>query len=302
MAPINRDLPRASFDEIEFPFTSRDATLEARTHTHEYPKQAGGSVEKLGRKLWMFSFEVPFHTTFPNYPDLYPGRLRLLTERCARLDTAALVVPEIGTLRCILTKIQRKRQGRIHSGEDCSLQFLEDDLEPFRRTTTPASRASLDEAAEQVRLGQVLLVDSDLTAATIKARTDLDALLSLTDSLAAIRDTTTLYGLQIQGRLAQIEALSRSVHELLKGPDLDPLRRGLRSLWAAASTLRQDLTGDGGDNVVRTYIVTSPSSVSQIAQRLYQDASRGGEVLALNRGLADPYLVTPGTRLTVYAR
>ena len=79
MAPILKDYPRASFDKIEFPFTSRSATLEARTHTHEYPKQAGGFVEKLGRKLWEFTFEVPFHTTFENFPNLYPGRLDALT-------------------------------------------------------------------------------------------------------------------------------------------------------------------------------------------------------------------------------
>ena len=49
MAPILKDYPRASFDAIEFPFTDRTARLEARTHVHEYPKMAGGSVEKLGR-------------------------------------------------------------------------------------------------------------------------------------------------------------------------------------------------------------------------------------------------------------
>ena len=302
MAPILRDAPRASFDTIEFPFTSRDASLEARTHVHEYPKQAGGSVEKLGRKLWSFTFEVPFHTTFASFPDLYPGRLNALTERCARLDTAELVVPEIGTLRCILTRIQRRRQGRIHSGEDCTLSFIEDDLEPLRRTSVPASKSSFDEAVEQVTLGKTFVVASDLTAATIKAREDLDTLLGLADSLSALRDTTTLYGLQIQGRLGQLEGLTRSVHELLKGPDLEPLRKGLRNLWAATSALRQDLTGSGGDNLVRTYVVPSSQSVSQVAQRLYKDAARGGEILALNRGIADPYLLPAGTRLVVYSK
>lgn len=301
MAPILKDYPRASFDKIEFPFTSRSATLEARTHTHEYPKQAGGFVEKLGRKLWEFTFEVPFHTTFENFPNLYPGRLDALTERCARLDTAALLVPEIGTIRCILTRIERKRQGRIHSGEDCTLRFIEDDLEPFRHTTAPASKAALSEAAANLSQSMTFVVASDLSEATIQqAETDLGNILDLADFIGALGDQTTLFGLQVQGKLSSLTKLCRALHSLLKGPDLDPVRRGLRDLWNAAYRLQQDLTDSGAANPIRSYIVPTTLAVGQIAQRLYNDAARGGEILALNRRISDPYSVRAGTPLVVY--
>ena len=304
MAPVNRDLPKAAFDKIEFPFTSRTAKLEARTHVHEYPKMAGGSVEKLGRKLWSFSFEVPFHTTFERYPDLYPDRLNALTERCARLDTATLLVPEIGEIRCILTSIDRKRQGRILSGEEATLTFIEDDLEPFKRTTVPASKAGLAAARTAASLGMVFLVPGSLDAATLTTvEGNMGSLLDLADFIGSLRDQTSLYGLMVQGKLASLMRLSRYTHELIRGPnELEPLRQALRELWAAAQRLQKDLTGTDDSNPIRAYVVPTMLSVGQIAARLYGDASRGGEVLALNGRIADPFSVPAGTRLLVYTK
>ena len=301
MAPVLKDLPKAAFDKIEFPFTSRNATLEARTHVHEYPKMAGGAVEKLGRKLWSFSFEVPFHTTFANYPDLYPGRLDALTERCAKLDTATLLVPEIGEIRCILTRLERKRQGRILSGENATLTFLEDDLEPFRRTTAPASADSFKELGKriqdltgfQVNADQEFAKDTDIHG-------NLVSLFSLLDSINP-NNLATIYGLQARGLLRQVQHLCRATHELLKGLAFTELRAQLRGLWQAAFRLEKDLDRDQG-NPVKTYVVPSSLSVGQLAQRLYSTASRGGEILALNRQIRDPYLVPAGTRLTVYSK
>lgn len=303
MAPINKDLPKASFDKIEFPFTSRSATLEARTHVHEYPKMAGGSVEKLGRKLWSFSFEVPFHTTFARFPDLYPGRLNALTERCARLDTATLLVPEIGEIRCVLTRLDRKRQGRIFSGEDATLSFLEDDLEPFQRTTAPASASSVQLAAGVVAARVTLLERSVLPGATITAASkSISSVLGLVDSIGALRDQTTLFGMQVQGKLSSLLRLCRYVHELISDPvDLEPLRRALRDLWQAGHLLMQDVTGNAA-NLIRTYVVPSLLSVGQVAARLYSNGNRGGEIMALNRQIQDPFAIPAGTRLSVYTQ
>lgn len=301
MAPILKDLPRASFDKIEFPFTSRSATLEARTHVHEYPKQAGGSVEKLGRKLWSFTFDVPFHTTFQGLPDLYPGHLERLTERCAKLDTAPLLVPEIGEIRCILTRIERRRQGRILSGEDCTLAFLEDDLEAFRRTTAPASASSFKSLGEQASFGITFVLERDATTANIEARKNLISLRSLLNSINP-SNLATFYGLQARSTLGQVQQLCRATHELLtRDIALVELRVQLRALWQAAFRLQLDLDKDEG-NPIRSYVVPSTLSVGQIAQRLYGTSARGGELLALNRQIRDPYLVPAGARLSVYSR
>lgn len=304
MPSILEGAPRASFDTIEFPFTSRGARLEFREHTHEFPKMAGGQPEKLGRRLWVFSFECPFHASNLHFPNLYPSALDALTERAARGYTAELVIPEMGILRAFITKLDRRRRGAILSGEDVTLEFKEDDLEAFRNATTPVGRAALDEAAANVRAKMLGFGadDRDLDTARIDPyREPLGRLLGLVDSVLAIRDQVELFGARVGAQLEGIAAACRELHELLKGPDLSPLRESLRSLWDATHQLQQDLLNKGPGSSLVTYVVPAVMSVGQIAQQLYGDASRGPELLSLNASIADPFQVDAGLSLVVYA-
>lgn len=303
MTSVLEGAPRASFDQIEFPFLSRVARAEFRQHTHEFPKMAGGQPEKLGRKLWSFSFECPFHASNLYFPDLYPAALDALTERWARGLTAELVIPEMGILRAFITKLERRRRGAILSGEDVSLEFLEDDLQAFRNATTSVGRAALDEAAVNVR--EELLGfgadDRDLREAKVEPyKEPLDRLLNAVDFVLGIRDQVELFGARVGAQLEGIAAACRELHELLKGPDLSPLREGLRSLWDATYQLQQDLMNKGPGSSLVTYVVPAVMSVGQIAQQLYGEASRGAEILALNAGIADPFEVDAGLPLLVY--
>lgn len=293
--------PRASFDKIEFPFTTRTARGEFRQHTHEFPKMAGGQPEKLGRRLWTFAFESPFHESNLYFPNLYPASLDALTDRFARGVTAELVVPEMGIIRAFITKFERRRRGAILSGEELSVEFLEDDLEPFRREAlTSSAQASLAEAANDVRDE----VDDarDHSEATIEPyRAPLGSLLDLVDSVLAIRDQVELYGARVGAQLTGIASACRELHELLKGPDLAPLREGLRSLWDAAYQIQSDLLSKGPGSQLTTYVTPTEMGVSQIAQALYGQAARGGEILSLNSNLDDPFAIDAGTTLIVYA-
>jgi len=302
--PVLEDAPRLSFDKIEFPFISRTATGDFRQHTHEFPKMAGGQPEKFGRKAWEFSFECEFHASNLYFPNLYPAALDALTERYTRGVTAELVVPEMGIIRAFITKFVRRRRSAILSGESLSVTFLEDDLEPFRRAQTPVAQASLEDAADNVR-EQLLgfgADDRDFDEATIAPyREPLGRLLDLVDSVLAIRDQVELFGARVGAQLTGIASACRELHELLKGPDLAPLREGLRSLWDATTQLQGDLLNKGPGSALVTYVTPVEMSVGQVAQALYGAASRGGEILALNSSIDDPFHLDAGLPLVVYA-
>ncbi len=302
--PVLDGAPRMSFDGIEFPFTERTLRGEFRHVIHEFPKMAGGDPEKLGRKLLVISVQSPFHASNPFFPNLYPQTLDLLTERWGKGTTSELQVPELGVIRAFITRIERRRRGGIRSGEEVSLEFTEDDLEPFRRTSTPSSSSQLAQSSEDV---SDFLADNTLdpqsreTALVERYKPRLGSLLGLVDSVLAIRDQVELYGARVAAQLEGIAATCRELHQLLKGADLSPLREALRSLWDAATQLKNDLLGKGEGSALVSYVVPRTMSVGQIAQARYGDASRGGELLALNPDITDPFAVRVASRLVVYA-
>lgn len=303
-AAVLEDEPRAKFDTIEFPFTERSASLEFRHYVHEFPNMAGGEVEKQGRKCWAFTFAVPCHASDPFFPDIYPAGLEALTKLCGTGYTAPLVVPGIGTIRALLHKLDRKIKGSVTSGEDCTFVFIEDDLEPFRRSSTPSSRATLVEASASAAeiVGEIEAdPEADGFDTVEREKPRLGSLLDLVNSVLAIRDQVSLYGARVGAMLDQIAGLARALHEALKGPDLAALRESIRSLWDAATQLRADVLQKGPGSALRAYVVPTRMSVGQIAQVLYKDASRGGELLSLNPAITDPYAVRATTKLIAYA-
>ncbi|RYE80793.1 MAG: hypothetical protein EOO74_01580 [Myxococcales bacterium] len=292
--------PRASFDKIQFPFTSRTATLEARHFVHEFPRMAAGDVDKLGRKSWVFVFECPFHEGHPKWPGLYPEAHKNLIARAARLDTAVLVVPELGEIRCMITKLDSRRKGGIKSGEDVTLAFIEDDLTPFAKPSAPMAKAQLAALAPVVKQYATTNKDIDnVKLAVIKPyQAPLGSLLDCLNSVLAIRDQLDLYGQRVQSQLAQLRSLVKQVHDLLTPASLDPVRQALRSIWDAANTLVVEVTTTS-NQPLRKYIVPRTMGVGMIAQALYGNAGRSGQLLALNPDVRDPFAIPAATLLFV---
>lgn len=297
-------LPPASFDGIAFPFTSRNAKLVARHHVHEFNRMNGGAVEKLGRKVYEFSFEALFHEGNPRYPGLYPDSLRQLRERAERLDTASLVIPEIGTIRAMISELSQTRRGKSSSGEEVSIHFIEDDLEPFRKATLPASRDSFAEASAAY-IAKVKEV-KDTTEYKIEIEKEkpkksfFDSLDDAIGAINAISDQAELLGNQFASKLDKVAALCKAIHNtvsFLKNPVFHALAESIRGLWDATRKLKEDLHKSGRKLV--PYVVPAVLSVGTIAGNLYGDASRGGEILSLN-AIPDPYAIPAGTRLQVY--
>ncbi len=91
-------LLRASFLDYPFPVQDIDVKGGLRDHVHEYPHAPGGAPEKLGRKLYEFTFTCPFLTGLRGYPKLWPETLATLRIFFEGQNTGDLVVPTIGTI------------------------------------------------------------------------------------------------------------------------------------------------------------------------------------------------------------
>jgi DNA circularisation protein N-terminus len=304
---INDNLPKAAFDKIEFPYTRRSARFHGRHHVHEFPRMAGGALEKMGRGIYEFTFEVPFHDTIPGYTNLYPDGIRNMQERCDRQTTATLLIPEIGTIRAVLVSMDRTREARIRSGENATLTFKEDDLEPFKAIASKQKAATVASAAAGYA---TLLAASyaqnpadfdDLDAATFPPRPSLFSLLSdAANAVGSIRDQGQLFTAQLGAQLATVARLCREIHDtvaFLGRPDFAPLAQGIRALWDAVHQYQTDLDTTGQKTV--TYVVPKTQGVGSIATTLYGTASRGTDILRLN-SLDNPFAVPAGTRLLVY--
>jgi prophage DNA circulation protein len=297
---------RASFDKIEFPVLRRSAKLSTRYHLHEFPRQAGAALEKLGRKAWEFTLEVPFHATFPAFPGLYPGRLDALQTLALKMDTAPLFLPEIGTIRAVLVEMERKRDGKSASGEDVSLHFVEDDLEPFQHTTVPSTAQGLNDAAKAYaqKRGELEAANPTLFAFDTAKRKPKGSIFGALDdalnSVAAIGDQAALFGNLFAAKLGKVMSLCQDIHKtvaFMKAPTFHPLAQAIRSVWDAANALRLDLQKKGPKQI--PYVVPATMSVGSIALGLYGDTSRGGEILSLN-AIRDPFAVRANTTLLVY--
>lgn len=297
---------RASFDKIEFPVSRRTAKLSTRYHIHEFPRQPGGAVEKLGRKAWDFTVEVAFHSTFPAFPGLYPARLDALQERALRMDTAPFFLPELGTIRAFIAEMERKREGKTKSGEEVTLHFIEDDLEPFQHTTAPSTAAGLEVAAGayvetrgELEFENPTLFQQDADKRRPKGSI-FGALDDALNSVAAISDQAELFGNLFAAKIAKVQSLCKDIHKtvtFLRDPKFHALAQSIRSVWDAADALRQDLRRKGPKQI--PYVVPATMSVGAISLGLYGTSTRGGEILSLNP-LPDPFSVRANTLLRVY--
>jgi prophage DNA circulation protein len=304
--PVNANLPRASFNSIPFPFTSRDVELTGRYHVHEFPKMAGGAVEKMGRKVYEFTFDAPFHATNPRFTNLYPDSLNRFTTMAETQETAVLVVPEIGSIRAFIAKINRRRQGKIQSGEEVVLHFVEDDVEPFRKVVAPTSTASFNEAVSSYFAaidGNVEIAD-DIAFPTkwFPLKSPFALLQDAINLIGSIQDQFDLYGNLLAAKLEKVATLCKTIHSLvtfLQHPRNQRVQRALRDLWDATHKVQGDLKRLNRQTV--PYRVPATMSVGAIAQSYYGDASRGGEIMTLNR-IPTPFAVKAGTTLNVYPK
>jgi len=302
----NSNLPLATFAKMPFPFVTRNFKVSTRIHEHEFPRMPGAKVEKMGRKVYVFTFDCPFHATSERYPDLYPGTWNAFRKLAEGQTTSPLFVPELGTISALLDDFDSTRKGIIVSGEDVKLHFIEDDERPFDAVAVSSTKSDFDSKTATVRYLYDRL--SDDAKAKIekdsKPRTSLfGALGELTDAISAIKDQSTLYGNLLSSKLDKLTSLCHTIEAtvaFVRKPENANLARSVRALGDASQRLLGDLHQTGRKQ--RIYSVPQQMTLSDLSKATYGDATHGGELLSLNRAnITDPFRIRAGTPINYYA-
>ena len=287
--PVFDQLQPWSFDGISFAVIDYSVRCKLRDHVHVYPHSPGGAVEKLGRELYTFHVRASFQTTFPKFPNAWPGDMADLRDRFENEITSSLLIPTIGTIQAYITTWDQSGGFKVRSGEHVEIEFREDQ-----------SSAFLINGLINVTVSNLSDAGTAAIAAADDAGVSLGSLTDLINSVTAIGDQIDLYGSLITSKLDGIAAacsmLDASVD--LNQPVNYPTLYAVHDVWLASLTLKQDILKKSVPIV--TYVTPTLMSVTDVASTLYGDASRASEVLQLN-ALEDPFAIAQTTSLRVYA-
>lgn len=293
--PVFDELQRARFGDVEFPVREISVHGGIRYKLHEYPHRPGSKIEKLGRKAYEIEVSVPFHANLIGWPNLWPEGLSEIRTLGEAQFTRELLIPTIGTVPAVCVDWSQVMSAKIRSGEDVRLKFIEDATSDF-----------LFDALVQVTKVDLaaLLKDFKIAAEKVTPRPTLfDSIDDLTLAISTVGDTASDAANQVAAKVAQCKELIETADRTLKvltRPDetAAPIIESMRDLWVALDTLERDIAETRTPLI--PYVVPRTMSVGEISDALYQDGTRGAEIMRINP-LTDPFLVKAGTRLQVYA-
>lgn len=284
-------LPRASFQELEFPVESVDVRGGIRTHLHEYPHWPSAALEKLGRKPYEITMVSNFQTTFAKWPGLWPKRLADLRDLFEAETSDYLVIPSIGKMWCCCTDWDQNMSAKVLSGEKATFKFIEDSRDQFAfQKLVQVNVESLP--ANGQRFDQ-------LSSALSPRPSIFDQVLDAVNSVMAVIDQANAYGGLVEAKLLGIAALCKEADQRveLQSASNHAILDALHELWSSSLKMLDDTQRTGG-KLVRFRVPTT-MSVSDVAALVYKDASRAVEILTLNP-IDDAFAIPSGTVLKIY--
>lgn len=303
-------LPRCSFAGIPFPYEDIEWQGGVRDHVHEYPHADGGDPEKMGRKLNVVRITAKFHTTFRGYPGLYPNALDTLIRYWEQGTTAELVVPQRGTFQAYARNWTTRASVRIRSGETVTIEFVEDNrgenalIELIDDHPLGIQTAALELDArvkEAIAAGDSLGAAQKGVGLTASDRDLFDSIGAFATAVFAIQDTAALNGQLYGAKLEQLAALCERADGLreMGKTSSQPIVQALHDLWAAALRTADNVQGKRA--ALQRYKTPTQMTMNDVAIAIYHDASRTGDLLALNTGAYESALAIPaGTDLVYY--
>lgn len=315
--PLFDTLPRASFDDLDFPVSRIVVTCSLRDHVHEYPHSPGGAPEKLGRKLYEFSLSCPFYTGSKLYPNLWPETLSALRLLFENQTSASLVIPTVGTITAYCThwvETAEPKTGR--NGVTVELSFREDQSDLFLvsnllaqlssgiTSNTAAYAAAL--ANQKGRLAAVRAAGVDFPDVLLLTQIDPTSLAALNLVLTVAGQVLTAlaeaanFGFAVAALAADLVTVCSLAYDLPIWSDDTrfPLLYALGDLWLNAQQLQQDALSVGIQVV--SYTVPQPGmGVGAISTALFGDASHAIDILQTN-AIVDPFFVPGGTVIKAY--
>jgi prophage DNA circulation protein len=301
MPTAQSTLALTQFGDIKFPAEKHMVHGTGRHHVHEYPHSPGGALEKLGRGVYKFTIQGNFQATFPAYPDLYPNGMNTLRSYFEQQLTKPFVHPSIGKFPAMIIGWTQVKDARILSGEKVDIELVEDQAAQFALadlvSSTP-SASSIGPSAAQVAAdlasvrAQLALSQNDLGL--------FDAIQSFASDIAAIGDTASLYGNLYSTKIQALAGVCSSLESSfsMQDPRAWPVVNSILTLWQGCNQALQDVLQNQAQLAYYTVPITEP--MSMIANDIYNDATRAGDLLGLNPTVVDAFNVPAGTRIAYY--
>jgi prophage DNA circulation protein len=285
MGTTIRDLNHLSFNGAVMPYQRVTIRGGLRYHVHEYPHVAGGSLEKLGRRL----YEVKIATHFGSqsfreeYSRNWPFGINVFCDVFDKGTTGDLHIPWIGSIKACCVNYTRELNVKVISGEDVELDFVEDMDEAFRY----ANAVFQDSTSLEGTAGKW----GKLVEETDPHPSLFDMINAAVNVVLAIKGNIEMWSRLAESKIRFLISLCEMADKTVKelnDPKNHALLAALHDLWLAARKLGDDIRQTGGK--LKTWKTPRMMSVGEVTVAIYGNAQRASEILQLN-ALEDPYSV-----------
>lgn len=302
-------LQRAAFGPYEFLVENVTIVGGVRDHVHEYKRVPGGDTEDFARRLYTFEMDAIFLVDHPVYQNAWPDTISFLRSMFESQTHDILVVPTIGSVAATCIDWTIVNSARMRNGERMRMKFRE-----WQQVVDPSDeflfQHDRDIGAAATALGAALTKYQTplgpTTPFTIPATPAFspdifDAIIGLANEVVGLAQLASVVGSAYVNKLTSlIQACSimDRVEQGLNDPLAWEIVATLHELGAAAVAAHKDALKLAAPIVA--YTVPVEMSVVDVSMALYQDASRGMEIMNLNP-IDNPIQIRPGTMLNVYA-
>lgn len=264
---------RASWNGIEFPFSSISIKGSLDHHVHKYLHRPGGEIENLARHLYEFKFDCDIHNRYRKYPNIISDFGRLIS-LCEAGETHELVLPGFGRFKVKAISWDTRIVSTLRSGHPVSFTFLEDSTAEFTALTLAATRAtnSLPQIAtifkqEADRLGRPDLGNQLVIAVNnyVTARNAADV-------------TTGTAPVSINSVTNTCKTISSD--SVFQSPKSAKASLVLQEAWSTAITIAE--SNPLSPTSANRFTVPAPTSIMKLAMQFYGRSDKAASLLAIN--------------------
>jgi hypothetical protein len=264
---------RASWNGIEFPFSSISIKGSLDHYVHKYLHRPGGEVENLARHLYEFKFDCDIHNRYRKYPNIIPDLGRLIS-LCEAGETHELVLPGFGRFQTKAISWDTRIVATVRSGHPVSFTFIEDSTAEFTAFTLTSTRASnsLPQIAtifkqEADRLGRPDLGNKLVISVNnyITARNAADV-------------TTGLTPVSINSVTGTCRTISSD--SVFQSPKSTKASLVLQEAWSTAISIAE--SNPLSPVTANRYTVPFATSVMKLAMQFYGRSDKAASILAIN--------------------
>lgn len=294
--PAFDTIQRASFKGIAFPVKNLAIKGHFRHAEHEYLRVPGAVIEKFERAVYSIEMTAAFDTNIRGYGTLWPNGVTALRKLFESGETAALVIPTIGTIPAFQPEWDQNIDlAKIRSGETIKLSFKEDQTQRFVELALVQT--------QQQSLATSLVNLNTIRASLNPPKNDVsifDQIQNAANGILAIKDKSDLYGGRLAAQLGMFTALLNEADkqlDSLKDPANYQALDAFLELWNAAVKMTTNLAES--PRGPRRYVTPRIMSVNDVATAVYGSSERAADILLAN-DFADPFTIPAGTSVIYF--